>query len=412
MPISRNKRKKPLKKKKHVSVKQLLNYLPDEVIADFASESEADKHVKRLSGLLFFKLLLYGVLKSSRLSTHLLESYYNSEQFSHFSGKGGHQTRHSSIADRLKSLPVELFEKLFSHVSTQLEKQFSVSKPSKDALTIRRFDSTMVVSSAALLKEGMIVGKRPKQGTGTKHVKFSIGLSGDLPVQASTYSEQAYLSEDKALAGLVLQAEKKKETVLVFDRGIAKRSTYDELTTETHLFVTRINTNAVCKILKERELKDKETDTLHLQADLVVKLQGNKHKWTKHSYRFIKTISKESGEEIWFLSNMKEIAACQITEIYRQRWQIEVFFKFLKQHLAFNHLLSYELDAIKIMLYVRLIAAALMLIYKRENGLSSYKIAVEQFRDELEMELIKYLIDQSGGNSKMLKQLVGYQKFW
>lgn len=397
-------------KKKQVSVKQLLSFLPDDVIADLAASSEADKHVKRLSSLLFFKLLLYGVLKSGRLSTHLLEHYYNSEQFSHFSGKGGHQTRHSSIADRLKSLPVEMFEKLFAHVSAQLEKQFPGSKPAKDALTIRRFDSTMVVSSAALLKQGMMVGKRPKQGDGTKHVKFSVGLSGDIPVQASTFTEQAYLSEDLALGEVVLQAGKKKETVLVFDRGIAKRSTYDELTQETHLFVTRINTNAVCKVLEEKELKDKETHTLHLKEDLVVKLQGNKHKWTNHTYRLIKAVSKESGEEIWFLSNMKEIAACQITEIYRQRWHIEVFFKFLKQHLNFNHLLSYELNAIKIMLYVRLIAAALMLIYKRENSLSSYKIAVEQFRDELEMELIKYLIDQSGGDSKMLKQLIGYQK--
>ena len=383
--------------------------MPDEVIADLAEQTGADKHVKRLSGLLFFKLLLYGVLKSSRLSTHLLESYYNSGQFSRLSGKGGHRTRHSSIADRLKSLPVEMFEKLFAYVGAQLEGQFPAAK---SAMAIRRFDSTMVVSSAALLREGMIVGKRPGQGAGTKHVKFSVGLSGDIPLQASAYSEQAYLSEDMALGDLVLQAEKKKGTVLVFDRGIARRATYDALTEETHLFVTRINPNAAYKVLGETELKDKETDTLRLQADLVVRLKGREGKWTRHAYRLIKATGKESGQQVWFLSNMKEATAHEITEIYRQRWQIEVFFKFLKQHLDFNHLLSYELNAIKVMLYVRLIAAALILLYKRENGIGGYKIAVEQFRGELEMELIKHLIEQSGGDSKILEQLIGYQKLW
>lgn len=412
MPISRNKRKKPVKKKQSMSVKKLLSYLPDEPIAACAAHAGADKHVKRLSALLFFKLLLYGVLKAGRLSTHLLEHYYNSEQFSHLSGKGPHQTRHSSIADRLKGLPVEMFQKLFGYVSEQLEEHFPASKAAATAYTIRSFDSTMVACSAALLKEGMVVGKRPKQGAGTKHVKFSIGLSAGLPLQASASGQQSYLSEDVALGELVLQAEKKDKTVLVFDRGIAKRSTYEELTEETHLFVTRLNTRSACKVVEERELQETETETLKLEADLVVKLRDSKGKWTKHAYRLIKARSRESGEALWFLSNMQDISAAQITEIYRQRWQIEVFFKFLKQHLSLGHLLSYELKAIEVMLYVRLIAAALILLYKRENGLSSYKIAVEKFKDELEMELIKYLVAESGGNPKLMQQLIGYQKLW
>jgi IS4 transposase len=109
---------------------------------------------------------------------------------------------------------------------------------------------------------------------------------------------------------------------------------------------------------------------------------------------------------------MADVAAITITELYRKRWQIEVFFKFLKQHLGLEHLLSYEQKAIEVMLYVRLIAAMLILIYKQKNQLSSYKIAKEKFVAELEMQLIKQLIADCGGNPALLTQNIGLFKLW
>lgn len=415
MPISKNNRsgkKRPAKKKQRMTVSKLLSYLPDEVIAEYVAHVQADKHVKKLPALLFFKLLLFGVLKSGRLSTRLLEHYYNSGQFSHLAGKGGHRTRHSSIADRLKALPPELFERLFGYVATVLFDKFFKAGGSSKGLAVRSFDSTMVAASAALLKEGMAVGQKPKEGPGKKQVKFSVSLCKGFPAEASVSGRQACLSEDVALGELVLKSRAADGQVLVFDRGVSKRDTYDGLTGSGRLFVTRINTGGCYQQVEKRALKQKQTKTLCLQEDLLVRLKNRKGRWTAHAYRLIKAVSKESGEELWFLSNMDRASVGQITEIYRQRWQIEVFFKFLKQHLGLEHLLSYELRAIETMLYVRLIAAALILVYKKENGLSSYKIAKEKFTAELEMEMIRYLVAESGGNTKMLQQLIGYQKLW
>ena len=407
----RDTNKKQQKKKDQIRVEELLSLLPDELVSGFVSQTQANKHVKHLSGLLFIKLLLYGVLKSNKLSTHMLEYFYNSEHFSHLSGKGAHQTRHSSIADRLKRIPPELFSKLFAHVSAQVQAQFPAAK-SGIAYSIKSFDSTMVAASAALLQEGMQVGRKSKTGAGKKQLKFSICLSNGLPCQASLSATQTYLSEDVALGELLLSTNQQDKTVLVFDRGVSKRATYEQLTENKHLFVTRLNPSAVYELVGERKLSKKETAGLWLQADLLVKLFGNKGACTQHSYRLIKAVSKESGEEIWFLSNMAHAPAAAITELYRQRWQIEVFFKFLKQHLGLEHLLSYEQKAIEIMLYVRLIAAMLILIYKQKNQLSSYKIAKEKFVAELEMQLIKQLIADCGGNPALLTQNIGLFKLW
>src|SRR5690606_26510625 len=133
------------------------------------------------------------------------------------------------------------FEKLFGYVTTVLfEKYFKKERGAKELL-LESFDSTMVAASALLLKEGMAVGTKPKDGPGKKQVKFSIGLCNGFPVVASASGRQAYLSEDIALGELLLKSEKKPGQVLVFDRGIGSRDTFEKVTGREQLFVTRIN---------------------------------------------------------------------------------------------------------------------------------------------------------------------------
>ena len=77
-----------------------------------------------------------------------------------------------------------------------------------------------------------------------------------------------------------------------------------------------------------------------------------------------------------FITNSAELSAGEVTEVYRSRWEIEVFFKFLKQLLNFRHLLNRSENGIKVVLYITMIAAVLLEAYKRSNGMSGYKIAM------------------------------------
>ena len=62
------------------------------------------------------------------------------------------------------------------------------------------------------------------------------------------------------------------------------------------------------------------------------------------------------------------------------------------------------------MLYIRLIGAALILIYNRENKPDTYKIGKEKLTSEPGMELIRHLIQECGGKPEKLNQLIGFQK--
>ena len=103
---------------------------------------------------------------------------------------------------------------------------------------------------------------------------------------------------------------------------------------------------------------------------------------------------------------MKHLGAKDITELYKQRWDIEVFFKFLKQKLNFRHLMNRSENGIKIMLYATLIAATLLLVYKKKNKLSVIKIMKQRFVQELEKSLVRNFVELCGGNPKLVNKLL------
>lgn len=59
------------------------------------------------------------------------------------------------------------------------------------------------------------------------------------------------------------------------------------------------------------------------------------------------------------------------------RWALEVFFRFIKQELGFKHFLSYNENGILVTLYITLVAATMLLIYKKLNEMKDYKIIVQ-----------------------------------
>ena len=109
-----------------------------------------------------------------------------------------------------------------------------------------------------------------------------------------------------------------------------------------------------------------------------------------------------------FLTNVVDISAYLVAYIYRQRWQIEIFFRFMKQEMNLTHFVSYNENAIKVVLYATLIAAMLVLVYKKLNNINSYKKAKIQFFKELRANLILEVLELPDGIDK-LKKYLAYQ---
>jgi IS4 transposase len=89
------------------------------------------------------------------------------------------------------------------------------------------------------------------------------------------------------------------------------------------------------------------------------------------------------------------------------RWDIEVFFKFLKQELNFNHLINRTENGIRVMLYATLIASILVLVYKKKNKLSGYKIMKLRFVLDLERIIMKDIVIMCDGSPDLFEKHFG-----
>ena len=391
-----------------LSVSKLIKMIPEELLEKIGEDTKVDNQVKHLHGALMFKLFLFSILKSERLSTRLMEFFYNSSEFKAFSDKGGHTTRHSSIADRLKTIDANYFEQIFKVVGDKLEKQFqSKTKKVKDIL---RFDSSLVSIGAGLVDYGYQLGKRSKKTQGRNQLKFTIGLKGFIPSDAHLHTEKEYLSEDLALGEAIKASSHSHDSIVTFDRGLQKRNLFAEFDEQGISFVTRANTYIKYELIEiHKNIKGRQTETLVLEEDLIVYLFDHYNKKVLIPVRLIKAKMKKDGEPIYFLTNIKEITARQVTDIYRRRWDIEVFFRFVKQELNFSNLVAYNRNGIKVMMYMILIISIMILLYKKVNKIEGYKIAKLAFIDELQMGIVKEIVVACGGDPKLMKSMYGVE---
>ena len=193
----------------------------------------------------------------------------------------------------------------------------------------------------------------------------------------------------------------------MFDRGITSRKTYDDFTADKIQFISRTATEARQTVFKNNSLGKKiSTPTLDILSDSWVYLYTSSKKKSKYPVRIINAIKKSDKEPIAFITNIKDLKAKEVTEIYKSRWDIEVFFKFVKQHLNFSHLLNRSENGIKTVLYVTMTVAILLLHYKQEKGLKGYKIAKRKFAQDLERDMIFSIVLLFGGNAQQAKEFL------
>lgn len=167
--------------------------------------------------------------------------------------------------------------------------------------------------------------------------------------------------------------------------------------------------------------RGKKISSLRFEKDMIVKLKDRKEKFTEKEFGLIINKSLRTKKKLLFLTNITDLSAKEIIGIYKRRWDIEVFFKFLKQELNFKHFVSRTENRIKVMLYMTLILALLLIIYKTKNNISSYKIAKIRFRNELEMDIIKEIVILCNGNISTFEKLKngyatrlarGFEQLW
>jgi hypothetical protein len=392
----------------NINVKQLLGFIPEALIANLSLTTKIDHYAKVLHGNKLFYLLLYGILDNDRLSQRTLEDTFNDSVFKMLFNLDEDETiRRSSISERLSKVDPDYFKQIYECIYEQFAGYYSVTERNKYGLI--RVDSSMVSETTSKLIEGI------DNKSGKKAVKYSIAFDGVLPCYSKVFTNPTYGSEDIALPETIMEHVKKEpghQNIYVLDRGLQSTKKMQAFSTGQVTFICRAKENRKFVELESLVIQGQDTDLgesklirdckVHLYTGTPVNnKQGNKHyrhELMDDHFRLVIVESKvEAGKEYWFLTNDFKGSAREIAQAYRRRWDIEVFFRFLKQELNVSHLVSLNPNGMQVMLYMTLTVAMMVLIYKKANNIG-YKTAKRRFAMEVRDLTIAMIVVQCGGD--------------
>lgn len=244
------------------------------------------------------------------------------------------------------------------------------------------FDSTTISCSLKLLD--WAVGKYSK---GAVKMHTVIDLRGSIPVFIHITDGRCH--DSNVLDMLVPNA------IYTMDKAYIDFEALARIDTEKAYFVTRAKDNMKYEIVSSHYNIDTSTGLLE---DHRIRLTGVKSsKLYSKELRLIKYCDKETGEILTFISNMTdelELNGLEIANIYRHRWDVESFFKLIKQNLTVKHLLGCSENAVKTHLWIAICSYLLLARIKAVYN-SPYSISE-----------IRMLISVSALTKKDLKDLV------
>jgi len=163
------------------------------------------------------------------------------------------------------------------------------------------------------------------------------------------------------------------EAYYVFDRGYVDFTRLYKITKHSAFFVIRAKSN----LKFERMYSNKVDKTTGVQCDQIGKLTGfYVSKQYPEKLRRIKFYDKQTKRNFVFLTNNLELTSEQIALLYKNRWQVELFFKWIKQHLKIKSFWGTSENAVRIQIYTAIIAYCLVSIigYDLKIKRSTYEI--------------------------------------
>jgi hypothetical protein len=145
-------------------------------------------------------------------------------------------------------------------------------------------------------------------------------------------------------------------TIVVEDRGYTDYALYARWTDSDIYFVSRLRANAKFDVVEERTLPQQGP----ILKDQLIRLTDRyARQKCPHLLRRVEALNVETGEVLVFVTNHHGLAASTIAAIYKDRWQIELFFKALKQNLKIKTFVGTSANAVKTQIWTALIAMLL-----------------------------------------------------
>jgi len=280
---------------------------------------------------------------------------------------------HSTLAYANEHRPWELYQRVFFQLYQRCSQQFAGKKKFRFKNKLLSLDSSIIDLSVTLFDWAKF---RRTKGA----IKLHLLLDHDGYLPSFAWITEGKRSDVK----IARQLHFDPGTIIVYDRGYNDYSLFGQWTAQGVFFVTRMKDNALYEVVGEREVPQNR----NILKDELIQLTGTKaEEKCPYPLRRIEVYIPETNEIMVFLTNNMDLGATTIAAIYKDRWQIEIFFKILKQNLKIKTFVGTSANAVKIQIWTALIA---ILILRYLQLLSQYRWSLSNLVALLRMNLFTH----------------------
>jgi len=317
---------------------QLLRVIPRHHFEKAVKRYEGDKRIRNLSCWTHFCVMLYAQL-CSRQSLRDVESAWDSHASTHYH-LGAQPVKRSTLGDANAKRPFGMYMELFYWL---LDQSRDNSIRHQDA--VRLIDSTTI----DLCKQQF---DWATFRTGKSGVKVHTVYDPDAKVPTFFSITTASRHDKKAAENMPFLPG----ATYVFDRAYNDYAWFHDLTLRDITFVSRMKSNAGFEVTESIPVSG-----VGVLEDQLIRLSSAKGREACPStLRRIRFVREEDNKVLTFITNDLKRSAGEIASLYKQRWQIELFFKWIKQNLKIKRFIGTSENAVKIQIIIAMIAYLLL----------------------------------------------------
>jgi IS4 transposase len=338
---------------------ELLKGLPRSTFDRLVKQRNADKYSKKFGHWEHLVAMLYGQL-SEAPGLRPLEAGFNSHAAHHYH-LGATPIKRTTLADANATRSDAVFSDAAGWLMGQVSRQLR-----KDADELKYLlDST----SLTLKGREFETWTRDSRTRNTQGIKVHVLFDAHCKTP-DWYSFSAANVNDVSQAW---EVPLRQSALYVFDKGYCDYRWWNAITQAGALFVTRFKANAGLSVVQERSIPAEAAGMVHKDEIVVLKHKrgGGRNNPYTGALRRITIDRPGKATPLVLATNDLTSPALQIAQHYKDRWGIELFFKWIKQHLKIKKFFGRTENAVRIQVLTALISYLLVALYKQRHALST-----------------------------------------
>ena len=340
---------------------QVIKLLDKAKILQISREHGGERYIKRFDGWTHTVVMLYAVIMRfdslREISTSLQAE---ARKLCHL--KISMMTSRSTLSDANKRRPEAVFEAvyrdLYATYHTRLSSDSRSNKEPKWMKRLQIIDSTTISLFSNLLFKG--VGRHPKTGKKKGGIKVHTVIHANEGVPSDIKFTSAATNDSFMLNPTTLQ----KGDIMAMDRAYIDYEKLEKMTQRGVIYVTKMKKNLNYKVLSDT-MYQTPNGMMEVRIQNVTFTKHQKDEDIVHYSRIVTYVDEKKKKLIPLLTNDMESDPIEIINIYRKRWEIELLFKQMKQNFPLKYFYGESANAIKIQIWITLIANLLLMVMQK-----------------------------------------------